>query len=129
MEGLGDPVADLLGREEATGGDFGLEMLDLGGTEVAGVATMVEGTEGFQALSAVGSEPLADLSFGNPEEVSDLVLGSTIVHPQDSGKTLSDSLIVGHTTALFDLLAAQSFQSPCHGSPRTTQQWINIRRQ
>jgi hypothetical protein len=32
-----------LGGEEASGGDLGLESLDLGGSELAGIALMVEG--------------------------------------------------------------------------------------
>jgi hypothetical protein len=67
VEGLVDPVTDLLGTEEATGGDLGLESLDLSRSEFAGVALMVEGTQGLQALGAKESEPLADLPWGDTE--------------------------------------------------------------
>lgn len=128
MEGLVDPVANLLGGEEAAGGDLSLESLDLGRSELAGIALMVEGTQSFQALGAVGSEPLADLSLGDAEQVGDLVLSLALVDPKNGGEPLGDAFVVGLAAAAFALLADRSFQCQCHGSPRTTRQWTDFRR-
>src|SRR3712207_5584610 len=116
-KGLLDPVADLLGGQEATGGDLGLESLDLSRSEFARVALMAEGTQGLQPLSAKEPEPLADLPFGDTEEFGGLVLGPALGNPQDSGESLGDSLVVGLATAAFDLLADRSVQCQCHGFP------------
>jgi hypothetical protein len=51
VERLVGPVANLLGGEEASGGDLGLEPLDLGRSELAGIAVMVEGTQTVPLLS------------------------------------------------------------------------------
>ena len=118
VERLVNPVADLLGTEEAAGGDLGLESLDLGGSEFARVPPMVEGTEGLQAPGTVGAEPLADLPRVDPEEVGDLVLGPALGDPQDGGEALGDALVVGLVPAAFDLLTDLRFQSQGHSFPR-----------
>ena len=118
VKGLVDPVTDLLGGEEAAGGDLGLESLDLGRLEIAGVPLMVQETQGLEALGAIETEPLADLPLGHTEELGDLVLLPALGDPEDSGETLSDAFVVGHATAAFDLLADLRFQCQCHSSPQ-----------
>jgi hypothetical protein len=67
----------------------------------AGVAPLVEGTQRLQALGAVGSEPLADLPFGDTEEVGHLVLGPALRDREDSGEPPSDAFVVGLATTAF----------------------------
>jgi hypothetical protein len=81
VERLVDPVGNLLGDEEASGGDLGLESLDLSRSEFAGVSLMVESTQRFQALGAIEPKPLADLPLSHAEEIGNLVLGPAFGDP------------------------------------------------
>jgi hypothetical protein len=59
LERLLDPVGDLADVVEASGLDLGLEALDLGATELTGVALVVECGEPIEPLGAVGADPYA----------------------------------------------------------------------
>jgi hypothetical protein len=116
VKGLINPVTDLLGGEEASGGDLGLEAFDLDRSEFAGSALIVERVESFQTPGAKEMKPLADLPLRDTEEVGDLVLGPALDHPQDSGGALSDALVASLTAAAFNPLADQRSQCQCQSS-------------
>ena len=117
VEGLGDPVSDLSGGQEATRGNLLLELLDLCGSESASTTLILEGTQGLQTLSAEQAEPLADLSWIDAEKVSYLPRGAAVGGPQDGTEALRDSLVGSLATATEDFLTQRRFQDQCHANP------------
>ena len=72
----------MLGVVESSLGDLVLELLDLGGSESSGVTLVVQGAELLQPLIAEDAEPLADLAYGDPHQLSDLFPSTTVIDPE-----------------------------------------------
>src|SRR5512135_435201 len=99
LERLLDPGGDLADVVEASGLDCGLEALDLGATELTGVALVVERGEPIEPLGAVGADPLADLTRSDPEELGDPLLSHPVVEPEQGAEA-------GEAPSVRDLLPA-----------------------
>ena len=104
-EGLLNPVADLVGVAEAAPGDLVFELLDLVRVEVAGVALVQEGAEGFEPVVSEDTEPLAQLGEADAQKLGDLLAGFARGDGQDGGEALVDTPVKGLLAAAFDLLA------------------------
>jgi hypothetical protein len=69
-----------------------------------------KGAEGFKSVVAKDTEPLAELSEINPQELSDVFLGVASGNGQDGGETLVDTPIKCFLAASFDFLPLLSRQ-------------------
>src|SRR5512135_77940 len=103
MERLLDPGGDLADVVEASGLDLGLEALDLGATELTGVALVVERDEPIEPLGAVGADPLADLTWSDPEELGDPLLRHPVVEPEQGAEAGEDPSVRDLLPAFLDL--------------------------
>jgi hypothetical protein len=95
----------LLGRVKSALGDLVLELVDLGGSESSGIALVMRGAELLQSLVAEDAEPLADLAWGDPHQVSDLLPSPPVVDPEQHGEALIDPAILGSSPSVFDVFA------------------------
>src|SRR5512135_2783471 len=103
LERLLDPGGDLADVVEASGLDFGLEALDLGATELPGVARVVERGEPIEPWGAVGADPLADLTRSDPEGLGDPLLRHPVVEPEQGVEAGDDPAVRALLPAFLDL--------------------------
>src|SRR5262249_48597741 len=104
-EGGLNPLPDLPRTAESPGLDLSPELLGLGGCEFAGIALIVEGTEGVQPLLAIEAEPVADGARAHAEQVGDVARGLAFVVPQQGGQPHGQTVVPGLLATTFDLLA------------------------
>src|SRR5262249_17809741 len=78
-EGVGDPegglkpLPDLPRAAEAAGLNLLLELLGLGGGQLAGIALEVQGAEPLQPFLAKEAEPVADGGHAHAQQVGDVI--------------------------------------------------------
>src|SRR5262245_34661876 len=104
-EGIKKPLANLIGVAEAAGADLLLELVDLRGAELAGVALVVQSTQGVEPLVAIDAEPFAQLAVANAQQVSDVFTAFALGNAQDGREALVDTPIRGLLAASFDVAA------------------------
>src|SRR5436305_9809445 len=84
--------------------DFLPDSLDLGRSQAARVALVVQGAEFIEPLVAEDPEPLADLAGRDAHQSGDLLSGSPVIAPEDRREPLEDPPVLGLSPSLADVL-------------------------
>src|SRR5947209_5754291 len=99
-----DPVADLVGVVEDARLDLLPDSLDLGRSQAARVALVVQGAEFIEPLVAEDPEPLADLAGRDAHRSGDLLSGSPVIAPEDRREPPEDPPVLGLSPSLADVV-------------------------
>src|SRR5579859_2221597 len=109
-EGGLDPRTHLGGALETPGGNFLLELVELGSRQSARVALILQRTERIEPLFSVQSDPVVDGARADIEQVGNFLGGIALVQPQQSRQTAVNPRILYLAPAFLDLLAHQGIQ-------------------
>jgi hypothetical protein len=104
-EGLLDSVAHLGSCLEAAGGDLTFEEVELARLELAQVAFVLQGAEGLESATLVEFQPVVRGARTDPQELSNLVEGQSLVQPEQGRETVLQANVFLFATELFNPLA------------------------
>src|SRR5262249_26956840 len=101
-EGLLDPLAGLSRTLEASGGDLLLELVELASSQSAGVAFVLQRTQGIESVALVEGQPVLDGTRADAQPRSDLLSRIAVRQPQQGGKAIMNPCLLLVAAKLFD---------------------------
>ena len=120
-EAFFEEAADLAGAMEAARANFGLQFIDLGGSQVSRIAAAMQNEKGVQALRAIDTQPTAYGPDIAAEQLGDFRPRPPVGGPEQGLQASEQASILGRRQEGFDSGANVRRQVyVCHGISRST---------